>query len=103
MLLLCLVTIEDLIFQLFDNSNGSRNGGVVSVAGTPNRFNSNLRPSAPMVPAVASAMYEQQLPLNPTAYIEVIHEDEVPKVDQPTVFCFAPSYVCIITNTCNLN
>jgi hypothetical protein len=56
--------------------NGTRN---VAVAGTPNRFTSNLRPSAPPPAAMATTvtMYEQQLPLNPTAYIEIVHDDEV--------------------------
>jgi hypothetical protein len=67
-----------LIIQILDFSspvifsfarNGSRNGTLAT--DSPSRFGSNLRPSAPQA-------YEQELPLNPTptAYIEVIHEEE---------------------------
>ena len=49
------------------NGRESRNGTLASEAGS--RVGANFRPSAPII-------YEQQLPLNPTSYIEVIHEEE---------------------------
>ena len=59
--------IEKIFCLTIRNAHESRNGTLATENG--GRFSSNLRPSAPII-------YEQQLPLNPTAYIEVIHDEE---------------------------
>jgi hypothetical protein len=37
--------------------------------------------------ATTVTMYEQQLPLNPTAYIEIVHDDEVIIVSVSDIYC----------------